>query len=105
MDVEVPGGQQVYVTPSGGFGYTVPHSASMPTGAVTTGFAYTPAATGNAVGSLTFGSGGQGFMACSTGNGTIYKVVASNGTAPDGCLGIAVATVAYDSGYGAWEYS
>lgn len=105
MDVVVPGGQQVYVTPSGEFGYTIPHSAALPAGAVTTGFKYTPPAASNSVGTLTFGNGTQGFLACPTGDGDVYQVVASNGTNSDSCLGIDLATVAYGSGYAAWEYA
>ncbi|KAI0012655.1 hypothetical protein F4779DRAFT_567473 [Xylariaceae sp. FL0662B] len=38
LDVAVPGGQQVYIAPDGSLSYTVPHSAQMPEGSITTGF-------------------------------------------------------------------
>jgi len=103
MDVEVPGGQQVYITPSGEFGYTVAHSAALPAGAQVTGWQYTPAASQNSVGTLKI-SNGTGFVACPT-NGTVYQVLVSNGTDSDSCLGIDLATVAYTGEFAAWEYS
>jgi hypothetical protein len=39
MDVEVPGGQQVYLNPYWDIGYTQAHSASIPSGSLTTGLA------------------------------------------------------------------
>jgi len=108
LDVEVPGGQIVYVTPDGEFGYSIPHSAVLPDGAVTTGFVYSPAASENSVGTLTFGNGAQGFLACPTANSTsVWSVssTATNGSVPEQCLGINLATVAYDDGYAAWEYA
>lgn len=103
MDVEVPGGQQVYVTPSGTFGYTEAHSAALPADALLTGWQYTPAASVNSVGTLKFANG-TGFVACPT-NGTVYQVLASTGNDSDSCLGIDLATVAYSGGYAAWEFS
>ncbi|KAI1085100.1 hypothetical protein F5B20DRAFT_575566 [Whalleya microplaca] len=38
LNVAVPGGQQVYIAPDGSLSYTVPHSAAIPDGAITTGF-------------------------------------------------------------------
>lgn len=107
MDVEVESGQQAYITPSGEFGYTMPH-ALPPSDALTTGFKYT-APTANSTGSLTYGNGPQGFVACPYGNGTVHHVLATNGTRESleslpNCLRIELAAVPYSGSYGAWEY-
>lgn len=39
MDVEVPGGQQWYIDPSGSLAFTQPHSAFIPSGSQVGGFA------------------------------------------------------------------
>lgn len=41
LSVNVPGGQQLYVRSDGSIGYTQAHSASVPTGALRSGFKYT----------------------------------------------------------------
>lgn len=105
MDVAVPGGQQVFTTPDGQFGYTVEHSAALPAGAVVSGWTYTPAATAFNVGTLKLN--GTYFLACPTGDGDIYQVISNNGTvssAFDSCIGINLATVGYTGGVAAWEY-
>jgi len=38
LDVVVPGGQQIYIAKTGQLSYTQPHSAFIPSGAITTGF-------------------------------------------------------------------
>ncbi|MCJ1269421.1 hypothetical protein MMC22_009313 [Lobaria immixta] len=68
MDVVVPGGQQMFIRSNGALGYTQAHSASIPTGAITTGFTYTPPSGGAQFG--TFGvslPGSAGLLACPTG--------------------------------------
>ena len=99
MDTEVPGGQQVFATPSGQFGYTEAHSATLPPGAVTTGFQFTSGSPG----SLNFG---EGFIACPTGDGVSYQVLVFTGTPPsDACIGIAIATFPFSGGVAAWQYT
>ncbi|RAL13314.1 putative IgE-binding protein [Aspergillus homomorphus CBS 101889] len=40
LDVSVPGGQQVYIAPSGALAFTQPHSANIPAGSVVGAFSY-----------------------------------------------------------------
>lgn len=104
MAVIVPGGQEVYVAADGALGYTIPHSAALPEGALTTPFKFTPAAAGQAVGELEFN--GNGFEACPVANSTWLQVyaVAVDGNTQTGCTGFDFATVAY-TGENAWEYT
>ncbi|OOF95863.1 hypothetical protein ASPCADRAFT_207198 [Aspergillus carbonarius ITEM 5010] len=103
LDVEVPGGQQVYVNPSGALSFTVPHSAYIPTGSSTGPFTYSP--------SKPFGtwSYGKGFMACPTKDSKWQVFAASqNATVPSGnvsdCLGFDALAVAGNGSVAAWEY-
>ncbi|CAK37103.1 hypothetical protein CBS63078_8164 [Aspergillus niger] len=107
LDVEVPGGQQVYVAPSGALTFTVPHSAYIPAGSSTGPFKYTP---GKPFGSWTFtGAGATGFMACPD-QGNKWQVFAAtkNATVPSGnvadCLGFDALAVATNGSVAAWEY-
>lgn len=66
QDVVVPGGQEVYVDPTGALSFTAPHSASIPPGSSEGPFKYTPGKNGG-LGTWSYGSG---FMACPTANVT-----------------------------------
>ncbi|PYI03829.1 hypothetical protein BO78DRAFT_421273 [Aspergillus sclerotiicarbonarius CBS 121057] len=105
LAVEVPGGQEVYVNPSGALSFTVPHSAYIPTGSSTGPFTYTPGKEG-ALGSWTFG---KGFMACPDKDNK-WQVFASsqNATVPSGnvsdCLGFDAMAVKGNGSVAAWEY-
>lgn len=108
---EVPGGQQLYVLPTGEVKFAPAHVETIPTGAALGPFVYTPGpaaaaagavppAAGDAQGSYTFtGFGADGFMACpvtvpipapsgsTTGSTTIrWQVFAAmeNATVPSG---------------------
>ncbi|TAQ85189.1 hypothetical protein B7494_g6489 [Chlorociboria aeruginascens] len=103
MDVEVPGGQQVYIDPSGALKYTIAHSASIPTGAVVDGFIYTPQSSVGTVGNLAHGT--DGIFACPVGDGSYQILVQIPGTTFDStaCIGIQIGTSSID-GVTAWEY-
>lgn len=101
MNVEVPGGQQVFVAPDGSVGYTAAHSHAIPDGGITAGFAYTPPAEPNTVGELT---GPAGFVACPTGDAGVFQVkTAIDGADTAGCTGFAAGATPFD-GVGAWQY-
>lgn len=128
QDVVVPGGQSIYVAPSGALSFTTPHSGYIPAGSSQGPFEYTPGASGNPLGTWTFsGKGASGFMACpvpATNSGSAaarraaaaappsWQVYAAqqNATVPTGnvndCLGfdaLAVGLNATSSSL-AWEY-
>ena len=110
MDTIVPGGQQGYIDPTdGAFSFSIPHSFP-PQGAILTGFTYTPQTTPNTVGTLSFGTDGQGFFACPTGNATTegfpFQVFAlAPGVADPSCIGIEVVTATLtEAGSAAFEY-
>ncbi|KAH3014434.1 hypothetical protein KXW60_008300 [Aspergillus fumigatus] len=115
LDVMVPGGQQIYVDPSGAVKFTTAHSASMPPGSTVEGFSYT---SGDPLGHWNFsGQGATGFMACPTqGDAPVpYQVFAaiSSATVPTGnvadCLGFDAAAIAWTPSQGqtaaAWQYT
>ena len=106
-DVEVPGGQQVYIAPGGALKFTVPHSAAMPPGSIKSGFEYQP---GQPFGHWTWtGESGSGWMACPADGA--YQVFANvedaevpSGDADD-CIPFDAMTRADKSGApAAWEY-
>jgi len=103
LDVEVPGGQLVYVQPNGALGFTQAHSASIPTGSVTMTFTLVQ---GTSFGTFGFsGLGANGFVACPT-NGTFpYQIYANvaGGNFND-CLGFDALTSNYTQGAAAWQY-
>jgi hypothetical protein len=109
QDVEVPGGQQVYVGPNGALGYTQAHSALIPAGSFTTGFVDTP---GSAYGTFSFtGDGATGFVACpTTASGAPWQIFANipGLVAPLGdknaCLGFDALAPSF-TGFGAWQYA
>ncbi|MCJ1426358.1 hypothetical protein MMC29_004261 [Sticta canariensis] len=114
LDVAVPGGQQIYVEPTGALGFTQAHSVNYPPGSTFEGFTLTP---GSPFGSLGFsGLGATGFLACpADGSGAgPYKVFADveglkDGNTPGGsvqaCIGFDALAVEYTgSGSAAWQY-
>ncbi|KAJ5724563.1 hypothetical protein N7493_006291 [Penicillium malachiteum] len=107
MDVEVPGGQQVYVDPTGALSFTQAHSASIPAGSAVGGLIYE---TGEPWNHYTFsGWGATGFMACPTSDNR-WQVFAAmqNATVPSGdvddCLGFSALALTYNGDVPAWQY-
>lgn len=105
----VPGGQAMYVEPSGAVGFTQAHSAQIPPGSAIGGFGYTP---GDDHGKYTFsGFGADGFMACPHPDKDFYQVFANmkNATVPSGnvdeCLGFVAMAYTYDGPTAAWQYT
>lgn len=106
LDVSVPGGQQIYVAPTGELGYTTAHSASMPANSGVGPFLYTPQAGVGRVGGLSFQNGG--FLACPVeSEDNIYQVFAqaygNQTTYATDCLGFAFSTSEWDGAI-AWQY-
>ncbi|KAJ8061415.1 hypothetical protein OCU04_009236 [Sclerotinia nivalis] len=103
LNVEVPGGQQVYVADSYAVSFTAPHSADTH-GGKAAGWKYT-AGEGSNLGSLSFTD--YGFIACaSTDVGTYQVFLTPGGEGTGNCTSIAVATVpSSDVGASAWEYA
>lgn len=68
LDVVVPGGQQMFIRSNGALGYTQAHSGAIPTGAISTGFTFTPASAGAQFGNFGVNlPGSAGFLACPSG--------------------------------------
>ncbi|KIW26623.1 uncharacterized protein PV07_06442 [Cladophialophora immunda] len=109
MGAVVPGGQYLYVTPSGEVGYTQAHSSLMPEGSLQCPFTYSKAP-GATIGRLDLRAfGASGLIACPTYGGA-WQVFANlkNITAPRGntsqCLGFD--PLALDTpDIGAWQYT
>ena len=108
MDVEVPGGQQVYLGPFWNVAYTQAHSANIPPGSVVGSLkAYQQG------GLINLNDDAQGWVACppraSGGGGDIWNLVAKNGTNAEGltsCTGINLAVHELASGtIAAWQYT
>jgi len=104
--VEVPGGQQIYVDPSGALSFTQAHSASIPPGSAIGGLVYEP---GNPWSHYTFnGWGASGFMACPTDNRWQVFAAMQNATVPSGnvgdCLGFSAMALTYKGPVPAWQY-
>ncbi|KAJ5663247.1 hypothetical protein N7507_003978 [Penicillium longicatenatum] len=128
LDVVVPGGQSIYVAPSGALSFTTPHSGYIPAGSSQGPFEYTPGASGNPLGTWTYsGQGASGFMACpvpasNSGSAAARRAAAAapptwqvyaaqqNATVPTGnvgdCLGFDALAVGLNvtSSSLAWEY-
>ncbi|MCJ1248661.1 hypothetical protein MMC30_005879 [Trapelia coarctata] len=113
-DVDVPGGQLLYVTARGALSYTAPHSGAIPPGAVSTGFVYEP---GPSYGHFSFsGLGATGFLACPVAGAGTYGPFQVFAGIPDlgdadvpnhnvsQCLGFS-ALASPAAGPGAWEYT
>ncbi|KAF3916698.1 hypothetical protein ABW20_dc0106013 [Dactylellina cionopaga] len=93
LNTIVPGGQQLYVDPSGALSFTQPHSTYMPAGSRANGFKISGTTDGNYYLSHSMGS----FLACPTGRdgGIPYQVYVNiNGNVArsrKGCLEFAAA--------------
>lgn len=113
QDTEVPGGQLVYVAPSGALAFEQAHSASFPPGSVLGPFTYTKAPCSQFGDYSTTAFGATGFMECpSPGAAGPYQVFATiqNAIVPSGkvadCLGFDALTTDYTGPYpAAWEYT
>lgn len=106
----------MYIRSNGALGYTQAHSASIPTGAITTGFTFAPASGGAEFG--TFGvslPGSAGLLACPTGANFSgpYQVFVNIKNLKDSdvaggkinkCIGFNAITVG-TNGADAWQYS
>lgn len=109
-DVEVPGGQQVYVDPSGALAFTQAHSANIPEGSSIGPFTFTPGTQFGTYSTSAFGA--TGFMACpdDAANPTKWQVFAAiqNASVPTGnvgdCLGFDAAAPAFTGDVPAWQY-
>ncbi|CAG8327267.1 unnamed protein product [Penicillium salamii] len=107
LDVNVPGGQQVYVDPNGALSFTQAHSANIPAGSAIGPFVYSP---DKPWAHYSFnGWGASGFMACPT-EDSRWQVFAAikNATVPKGnveeCLGFSALALPYDGDVPAWQY-
>jgi hypothetical protein len=107
QDVEVPGGQQVYVGPDGALSFTMAHSADIPPGSLDTGFKNQQ---GTAGGPGDFSPPGQGFLACPTGQGQWQVFSDVPGLKPptgsiNDCLGFDALTEPYTGPTPAWQFT
>jgi hypothetical protein len=101
LKVEVPGGQQVYVSENGALKFTEAHRAAIGEGSSQTGFAVQKKGKFDY---LTYN--GSGFLACPTDDNN-YLVYVNGASAPGGtadCLGFDF-LIGDDSAPAAWEYS
>lgn len=118
QDVSVPGGQRVYVTPTGELGFTQAHSASIPPGSAQDGFTLSSTPVNSQLASLGFSKlGATGFLACPAGpnNTAPFKVFADvsalkDADVPGGsvsaCIGFDALVGEYTgSGSAAWQYT
>lgn len=108
QDVEVPGGQQVYVDPSGALSFTQAHSIYIPPGSAIPGVVYEPGKPWSHLTGHAFGA--DGFMACPTPDHRWQVFVAmQNATVPSGnvndCLDFSARTVTYNGPFPAWQYA
>ncbi|KAL8705726.1 MAG: hypothetical protein Q9201_001160 [Fulgogasparrea decipioides] len=116
LDTEVPGGQLVYVSPTGALGFTQAHSAYIPPGSALQTFNATVTSDNGPIGHFTFeGLGATGFIACpaSKGQGP-WKVFADIEGLKDedvpskcknDCLGFSALTAPYSNEAAAWQYT
>lgn len=106
----------MYIRSNGALGYTQAHSASIPTGAMTTGFTFTPASAGSQFGFFGVNlPGSAGLLACPTGENFSgpYQVFVNLKNLKDSdvaggkinkCIGFnAIAPTA--TGADAWQYT
>ncbi|KAL4907403.1 hypothetical protein BDW74DRAFT_123930 [Aspergillus multicolor] len=110
LSVVVPGGQQVYVAPSGALKFTQAHSAYIPPGSSYGPFEYVPGPEGSVFGHYMYsGWGASGFMACPTQDNR-WQVFAAlgNATVPTGnaddCLGFSAIAVPSEATGQTWQY-
>ncbi|KAM0798329.1 hypothetical protein BDR22DRAFT_823431 [Usnea florida] len=120
---EVPGGQTVYVLPTGALTFTLAHAEGQPfeNNGTTTGFSFTPGSD-NALGVFSFtGLNSTGFLACPAENGTapwqVFAAIAGiqNSDVPGGNVSACLEFVAFGAsgaelgtantgGPAAWQY-
>lgn len=107
QDTMVPGGQQVYIDPSGALSFTQAHSANIPQGSSLGPFHY---ADDEPWAHYSFaGWDATGFMACPAGDNR-WQVFAAiqNATVPHGnvdeCLGFSAVALTYTGDVPAWQY-
>ncbi|KAL8923202.1 MAG: hypothetical protein Q9208_004765 [Pyrenodesmia sp. 3 TL-2023] len=125
LNTLVPGGQRIYVSPTGALSFTTAHSAFIPPGSTIETFKATPGipynatttGSGGAIGRFTFVGWGAttGFLACPVnrdGTGP-YQVFADvdglsdedvPGGCVDECLGFDALTAAYTAENAVWQY-
>lgn len=103
----VPGGQQVYIDPTGALSFTQAHSANIPQGSSLGPFHY---AADEPWAHYSFaGWGASGFMACPADDNR-WQVFAAiqNATVPQGnvdeCLGFSAVALDYTGEVPAWQY-
>ncbi|EAS27503.1 IgE-binding protein [Coccidioides immitis RS] len=109
MYVLVPGGQQMYVEPSGAVGFTQAHSTYIPPGSYIGGFTYEPRGE-HGIYSFT-GWGADGFMGCPDPEVGFHQVYANiqNASVPTGdikdCLPFVALAITYPGNNpAAWQY-
>lgn len=119
MDVEVPGGQQVYISPDGSLNYTTGPLPDSTTGAgytprgIYVGWTYTSDYGEYTFGSLTFSQNSSttasvfDFLACPTADdGYAVKAPLANLTFSDDCVKIGLITYVADlAGPASWQYN
>src|SRR5436190_22726759 len=109
--VEVPGGQQMYVSPAGEVGYTQAHSTYIPVGSTVTGFTLTPGPGPDHARYRFNGFGAKGFMACPSADRSFYQVFAAieNAAVPTGnvddCVKFDAIASEYTGPIPAWQYT
>ncbi|KAL8832466.1 MAG: hypothetical protein Q9170_004877 [Blastenia crenularia] len=113
LDTVVPGGQEIYVAPTGALSFTIAHSGSYPPGSALQTFNATEGGSDGSLGVFTFtGLGATGFIACPATPEGPYQVFADieglkdedvPGGHKDACLGFGALVAPY-SGSPAWEY-
>lgn len=118
LDTEVPGGQAIYVAPSGALAFTPAHSSGGANEGALTGFSYKNNTVDGTLGRFSFkGRGSTGFLACPVndkpGQPGPWQVFASvkglkDSAVPNGkvseCVGIDVLGATYEGGVAAWQY-
>lgn len=100
QNVEVPGGQQIYIAPNGAVAYTQAHSGVTPPGSQFSGFSVND-------GKLTFA--GEGFLACpSADNSSAHQLYVQYGqlqVSPE-CYVVELVTASgNEPGFAAWQYT
>ncbi|CAG8960736.1 hypothetical protein HYFRA_00002272 [Hymenoscyphus fraxineus] len=107
LSVAVPGGQQVYVAPSGALGYTPPHTTSKPEGSIVDGFLRYQSQAGGAPIPLSFQD--RAFKACPVANEEgVFQIYAQSvgnpedGSHEDECVYVQLRT--YPGSINAWQY-
>lgn len=102
----------MYVDPSGAIGYTQAHSAFIPPGSTTSGFALSPGSDPDHAHYYFTGLGANGFMACPSADNSYYQVFVAmpNATVPTGnvsdCLEFhAIANAYTGPAPPAWQYA